>query len=159
MRADQLTAHIVDPVKRERVRKNLIKQFESLERITDPEDEPVETTEPYKDGCDNVPVVTLEDIEARERGRINNLRHLHRELQDDTVVIDVMDEVNVKGRHGYTPLHRAVNDVDVEAVRDLLGRNADPEIRDASGLTPLDRARLYSDEPGMARIIRILESA
>ena len=50
-------------------------------------------------------------------------------------------EVNVAQRHGWTPLHGAAATGDVEVVRLLLARGADPHAKHDGGATALDLAR------------------
>ena len=49
--------------------------------------------------------------------------------------------VNVAQRHGWTPLHGAADSGDVEIVRLLLARGADPHAKHDGGATALDLAR------------------
>ncbi|MEI2724866.1 MAG: ankyrin repeat domain-containing protein [Verrucomicrobiota bacterium] len=61
-------------------------------------------------------------------------------------------EINAKGGgDGRTALHQAVEYRDLEMASLLLERKADPNLRDASGQTPLDLVKASFPAPGQAR--------
>lgn len=61
-------------------------------------------------------------------------------------------DVNRAGENGVTALHLAVARGDVDTVRVLLARDADPTIMDNSGRTALDFAR-QNDDMGLLRLM------
>jgi hypothetical protein len=67
-------------------------------------------------------------------------------------------DVNARGCHGRTPLHYAVHEGDaisIPIVIDLLGRGADPSIRDDNGFTPEDWAKIEM-ETGLPEVLALL---
>ena len=64
-------------------------------------------------------------------------------------------DVNVKQRHGWTPLHGAAHSGDREVVELLLAHGADPDVKHQEGKTALDLAR----EKGHADVVALLEGA
>ncbi|CAH0047213.1 unnamed protein product [Clonostachys solani] len=55
----------------------------------------------------------------------------------------VIDDVNVRNKMGWTPLHSAANSGQHDAVKLLLENDADHSISDISGWTPLQSASFY----------------
>lgn len=173
-KSEELTAHIGDPTRRMRVAGNLAKFMKSLDKIKDFEerdeggDGDEEEVPMYQDdGTDGVPLTTLGDIEARETRKIGNLKELHRDLRyyndDDLEVGGVATiagpDINERGRYGFTALHRAVIDEELETVESLLSQGARRDIPDASGFTALDKARQRRGDSPTARTIYELMSA
>jgi len=64
----------------------------------------------------------------------------------------IVDPVNEQGDFGYTPLHRAILDGNIDQVEDLLAEGADPYIRTNGGHTALAFARLE----GQNEIVELL---
>jgi hypothetical protein len=159
IKADELTAHIVNPHIRSRVRNSLYKQLMICEAIQEVDDTDTLEEPTYIDGCDDIPVVTIENLNQDQDRKMEDLRSLHRiataEAGTATATIDPID---AKGQYGYTALHRAVIAADVAEVRSLLQRHARVEITDASGFTALERARMRKTEPGMDKIINMLRT-
>lgn len=145
------TDHIQDSAKRKRVKDFLANTIASLEAIgTDDDPEYVKENIYRDDGLDGVAPTSIDEIEHIQRDRIDKLRSAliidpDTEPEDSTactepVPVGVSDDLNRKGRFGYTPLHEAVVAGDAETVRSLLGRGANKTIRDNGGNTPYDKA-------------------
>jgi ankyrin repeat protein len=56
------------------------------------------------------------------------------------VLLDAGADVNGQGAEGFTALHAAAHNGDVELTRELLARGADPALEDSRGRTPADLA-------------------
>jgi hypothetical protein len=169
VRAENITAHIGDPALRSRVKGNLTKFLATLDAIPDDDEVFPEATEQSwrDDGSDGVPLLTLDDISAREKTRLTNLRDLHEDLtraddgDTDTAVaeVEVRVDINELGKGGKTALHRAVIAGDLDLVSDLLSRGARKDIEDRAGMTALDRALFRADDSVTAGRIAALLSA
>jgi len=62
----------------------------------------------------------------------------------------------------WTALHGAAAGPNVEEVKILLAHGADPSIKDAAGMTPLDRAKRAQEKfpsPRQVEVVRLLEQA
>jgi len=68
------------------------------------------------------------------------------------VLLEHGAKVNVKQRHGWTPLHGAADNGDDEVVDALLAAGADPEATTDSGLTAADSATAKGHDALAARI-------
>jgi ankyrin repeat protein len=71
------------------------------------------------------------------------------------LLVEAGAAVNVKQRHGWTPLHGAAHEGDLELVRYLLDHGADHTATNDKGKTPADAAR----ERGHEAVARFLASA
>jgi hypothetical protein len=170
-RAEQLTAHIDDPARRDRVRTNLANFLSTLEDI--PADDEVYTEtdgeDSYRDaGEDGVPRTTLAEINSRESERLTNLRDLHRDVPrassgkrtaTPTIEVEVAPSIDAQGKGGQTQLHRAVIAGDLALVSELLQKGARTDIEDQVGMTALDRARFRADDSETAGRIADLIAA
>lgn len=150
-KAEQLTAHIVDPKERERRKKNLIR---ALKVVETPPEEPLAEDDGQIDG---VPVARLADLNSRESGRLAVLksqRAIIFELEDEPVKVETpIDLLNKRGKYGYTPLMQAVVDKDLGLITQLLAKGADPSIKDNGGMTALEKAKRANDK----QIVSLLE--
>ena len=63
-----------------------------------------------------------------------------------------MQNVNVRDRHGHTPLINAAKDGDLEAVRDLLHRGAEVDAQSEKGKTALH----YAAANGHVEVVKVL---
>jgi ankyrin repeat protein len=61
-------------------------------------------------------------------------------------LVEVGADVNVRQRHGWTPLHGAVHMGDADLVRFLLSHGADPKAATDDGETAIDMARKAGDQ-------------
>ena len=77
---------------------------------------------------------------------------LHSLDESATLQRQALDERDAQGR---TPLLRAVEADDVQAVQRLLEAGANPRLADREGATPLDHAR----RRGNTRVIELIEAA
>ncbi|MET7141277.1 ankyrin repeat domain-containing protein [Xanthomonas sp. PPL139] len=54
-------------------------------------------------------------------------------------------DLNASGEHGYTPLHNAVEQGNIDAVRWLLENGADKSLLNSAGETPADLANILCE--------------
>jgi hypothetical protein len=163
VRAEQLTAHIANVGRRGRVQSNLTKFLSSLDSIRDfDEEEAQESTESYQDdGTDGITVTSYGDLEQRERDKLADLKLLHEEkTKGSGTATATAPDINTRGKYGYTALHRAVVDANLAEVETLLAKRARVDVRDASGMTALDKARSRAkDSPTSAKIAKLIAAA
>jgi ankyrin repeat protein len=57
-------------------------------------------------------------------------------------LLDAGAKVDARGEHGYTPLHEAVEQAHIEAVRLLMLRGASQSVQNNWGQTPKEKAEL-----------------
>lgn len=138
-RAAFLTAHIKDPVERERKRKSLERALKVVE--VEAQEEIAEDDGQY----DGVPLRFIEELDKRESVRLDGLvaeRSILFEVEDVPVTIETpQDALNRKGRYGYTRLIQAVVDEDLQGTRELLELGADMTQCDNGGMNAMDKAK------------------
>ncbi len=66
-------------------------------------------------------------------------------VREMSALFNVGADLNASGEHGYTPLHNAVEQSNVEAVKWLLENGADKGLCNSSGETPADLATILSE--------------
>lgn len=102
-----------------------------------------------KHGAARFPVMLSNEVAGREMLRI---------LVSHGVDVNAVDQ---DSSARFTPLHLAAMDATLWQVELLLEHGADPDAIDASGMTPLDRARKVQQEypdAGRTAIIQMLEA-
>ena len=60
--------------------------------------------------------------------------------------IEAGAELNIKGEHGFTPLHEAVQQGHLDVARLLLSNGASNAVKNHSNQTPADLAQLQEDQ-------------
>lgn len=83
----------------------------------------------------------------------------HKQVSLLNLVLRYKPDVNKVGRHGWTPLHWAIDDGDANSVllvNMLLDAGADPTMRDAVGRTPADMAKIYLTK-GLKEVLALLK--
>lgn len=153
-RAVEITKHIPNDRVRTRVTKNIAKLLGDLDAIAEyadsgPENEWVDR------GEDHVPVVTPESLNWREKTKIESIKRTTELFPPSAVEVTVNDEqdINARGKFGYTALHAAVVDDDEVRVVELCECGADLTIRDNSGSTPYQKA-INMGKDAIAAILR-----
>lgn len=136
-KAEQLTAHILDPIERERKKRNLIRALTVVE-ITPPEHQSEDNGQ-----YDGVPVATIDRLNNRENNRLRILLSKRKELfeVEDEPELTPEEKLNLRGDYGYTPLIQAVINRDLNTIRILLKKGADVNIKDNGGMTAMDKAK------------------
>jgi ankyrin repeat protein len=139
-RVDELTKKIANGAVRERVARNITQLLSDLETIVSyAEDDDVDQNW-VDDGSDGVPLTSIAQIEQREEAKITSLKDTNFFPASAIEVTLDDDDINARGKFGYTKLHCAVADEDLKLVVELLEMGADANIRDNSGSTPYQKA-------------------
>jgi ankyrin repeat protein len=141
-KASELTSHIADGRKREKARQHIASFLADLACIGS-----------YGDGgcavddgrLDGVQPTTMDAIQKRENNKLGTLRKNNLltdvEVATTEVAVDLRaPDINAKGRFGYTQLHIAAVNNDIEAAKALLAMGANKEITDRSTATPYEKA-------------------
>jgi ankyrin repeat protein len=126
---------IASRIKNEHARANWLSFMRSVE--AESEDIEDDLVEDISDGIAPVKVSELNGIEA---SRFSALQVSISNPFPQTQLIVESTGIDQRGRFGMTRLHRAVEDGDIELVRELLSAGADKTLQDTSGDTPLEIA-------------------
>ena len=65
-------------------------------------------------------------------------------------------DINKKNKNGFAPIHFAVLDINTEALKILIDRGANINIKEDNGNTPLWLAVMHNDENDQTGIIKLL---
>jgi ankyrin repeat protein len=135
-RASEMTKHIKNERVKERTRKFLEETINQLDAIDQADDGFGPCTKHFKNAKD-VRATTLDEIERKQSKRLENLKDITFEEEDDAIP---EPEIDKRGQYGYTKLMRCVVDNDIEGVKSLLLAGANRLICDNGGNTPYDKA-------------------
>lgn len=145
VRAEQITAHIAEARVRERTKNNIASFLADLEEIRSFDDPDTNDSTARIDDSDGVTPISAEQFHMRESDRIGKIGNLFAGTALEPEV-EVAAEANTEsdidsiGRWGYTKLIAAAAEGNTDLVRSLLEQRANPDIRDTSGMTALDKA-------------------
>lgn len=147
VRAIQITAHIVEARVRERTKNNIASFLADLEEIRSFDDPDTNDSTARIDDSDGVTPISAEQFHMRESDRIGKIGNLFAgtALEPETEIIEEANtesdiDAIIPGHWGYTKLIAAAADGNTDLVRSLLEQKANPDIRDTSGMTALDKA-------------------
>lgn len=110
---------------------------------------------PKESAADGCAPVALATVVAREHAALEKIKSNIKFAPSAVVVVHDQNDINVKGRFGYTALHEAAVVGDKEKVQELLAKGANPLIGDNYGATAYDKAL----NRGFTEIAKILKAA
>lgn len=152
-RANELTQHIENENVRKRVNRSLAALFADLEHIGSyAEDEDLSEQSWKDDGSDGIPVISPSEMDKRESDRIEALKAAQF-FPPSAIEVNTDEDINARGKFGYTKLHDAAVERDLDKVIELLEAGIDPTIKDNSGSTAYQKAinRGYDDVADLIR--------
>ncbi len=149
-----------DPEREARIKEKVAENLAAFKKHLDqhrPLDEDT-PSEYVNNDSDGVACRLASDIEEFDRQQFeklvqNNLFNTESQKPVEEIVIDLQDINQRQGVYGFTPLHQAVKDRNVERVKALLALGARHDIKDNAGITPKERA--YNS--GFDEIVRLFE--
>lgn len=146
-KVERLTAHITDPVERERKQKNLRRALVLVET------EPQEPQTKDNGQFDGLPAITLEERLAKESIKLAQMKEMRSLVFAEEEGKEIPEDlINKRGKFGYTPLIQAVVDQDYEAMQNLLDQGVLLNIQDNGGMTALEKAERAGDKKAIAML-------
>jgi ankyrin repeat protein len=137
--------------------------FKQLDKIKSFEDDDSayenDPEEIVNNDSDGVACLLASDLETVQKDKISKLLEANEVIFPPTgedsapIVIDNGDDINKRGKYGYTQLTVAVLARDLDAVKALVAKGASWEVPDNNGQTAWDKAYMR----GFDEIIRVFD--
>lgn len=131
----------------EKARTNFLAFLNTVDTLSNDDDIPYQ-----KEEGDGVACMLASDMEMIQKQKLEKLCskqffpvEVHTSQQEPKAITAFSDDINKRGKWGYTRLHFAVSEKDVTEVKRLLALGARTDIIDNAGHTPLEKAELTYD--------------